>query len=72
MPILRMRKQQDLLFPHQRLSEKWRSLVAYTQTKVDTERKNSSPVSTMIPHGELLLDLMYEYDKYSVSRGAEF
>ena len=20
----------------------------------------------MIPHGELLLDLMYEYDKYSV------
>ena len=49
-----------------RFSEKWRSLVAYTQTKVDTERKNSSPVSTMIPHGELLLDLMYEYDKYSV------
>ena len=33
---------------------------------MDTERKNSSPVSTMIPHGELLLDLMYEYDKYSV------
>lgn len=49
-----------------RFSEKWSSQVSYTQTKVDTERKNSSPVSTMIPHGELLLDLMCEYDKYSV------
>ncbi|WP_455654149.1 TonB-dependent receptor plug domain-containing protein [Phascolarctobacterium sp.] len=49
-----------------RFSEQWRAAVAYTQTKVETERsKNLRPVSTMIPHGELQFNLLYDKEPYS-------
>lgn len=48
-----------------RFDSNWHSSIAYTQTKVETERKNASPVSTMIPHGELLFNLMYDKETYS-------
>lgn len=48
-----------------RFSDSWQVSTSYTQTKVETERSNSTPLSTMIPHGELLVNLMYDKDKYS-------
>lgn len=47
-----------------RLSDSWRTSVSYTQTNVDTKRPKGS-ISTMIPHGELLINLLYDKDKYS-------
>lgn len=49
-----------------RFSEQWRASVAYTQAKVETERsKNMPQVSTMIPHGELQFNLLYDREPYS-------
>lgn len=48
-----------------RFSDSWQASTSYTQTKVETERRNSTPVSTRVPHGELLVNLMYDKDKYS-------
>lgn len=49
-------------------SEHWRASVAYSQTKVSAEAgEDAAVLGVRLPHGELLCNLLYERDAYTVA-----